>query len=216
MTDPTPANAYDPATVRRAAYRLSGYLTTLANESDRDRGKLAALRRGLGQPDGWHPQLANVVNPLIHDVPDRKTPIFYQVAALFGLHPDARRSGEQPAGRFVERSFTQALHLYTQQQARESGRKLEDVKKPLDRRVMALLNADSEDVFHHLRYAVSLLRGSEIPVDWAQLIIDLDRWDTPDREVQRRWSRAWWPTPAWATSESETATDQVTGQVTSS
>lgn len=214
MASSPPTAANDRAIVRGAAYRLGGYLTTLANEGDRDRAKLAALRRGLGQPDGWHPQLANVVNPLIHDVPDRKTPIFYQVAALFGLHPVARRSGEEPAGRFVERSFTQALHLYTQQQARESGRKLEDVKKPLDRRVMALLNSDNEDVFHHLRYATSLLRGSDIPVEWPRLIIDLDWWDTPDREVQRRWSRAWWPAPAWATSESEMATGQTTDQIT--
>lgn len=214
MAETVPPVAHDLDVIRRAAYRLSGHLAALANESDR--AKLAALRRGLGQPEGWHPQVANVVNPLIHDVPDRKAPIFYQVAALFGLHPLARRSGEAPAGRPVERSFTHALHLYIQQQARESGRKPEDVKKPLDRRVMALLNADSEDVFHHLRYTTSLLRGSEIPIDWAQLIIDLNWWETPDREVQRRWSRAWWPAPTWATNSDETAgdaADSTIGQV---
>jgi CRISPR system Cascade subunit CasB len=188
-----------PATIPRAAARLGGYLATLADESDRDRGKLAALRRGLGEPDGWHPQLANVVNPSIHDVPDHKAPIFYKVAALFGLHPVARRSGDnQPSGRLVERSFTHALHQYALQRSREGGGSIDDIKKPLDRRVMALLNADTEDVFHHLRYATSLLRGSDIPVDWVRLIIDLDRWDLPDREVQRRWSRAWWPAPGWA------------------
>lgn len=198
MSSSPPARPYDRALIPRAAARLGGYLTTLADESDRDRGKLAALRRGLGEPDGWHPQLANVVNPYIHDVPDRMTPMFYQVAALFGLHPVTRRSGEGTSGRFVERSFTHALHQHALQRSREGGGSIEDMKKPLDRRVMALLNADREDLFHHLRYATSLLRGSDIPVDWVQLIIDLDRWDLPDREVQRRWSRAWWPAPAWA------------------
>lgn len=193
------------ALIPRAAARLAGYLATLADESDRDRAKLAALRLGLGQPDGWHPQLANIVNPSIHDVPDWKAPIFYQVAALFGLHPVTQRPGEdQVPRRFAERSFTHALHLYAVQRAAERGASIDDVKKPLDRRVMALLNADRDDVFHHLRYTTSLLRGSDIPVDWARLIIDLDRWDTPDREVQRRWSRAWWPAPSWASPTADT------------
>lgn len=200
MSSSPPAAQYGRAVIPRAAARLGGYLATLADESDRDRAKLAALRRGLGEPDGWHPQLANVVNPYIHDdVPDRKTPIFYQVAALFGLHPVARRSGdEQPSRRLIERSFTHALHQRALQRSGEGGGSIEDIKKPLDRRVMALLNADREDLFHHLRYATSLLRGSDIPVDWVRLIIDLDHWDEPDREVQRRWSRAWWPAPGWA------------------
>lgn len=182
-----------------AARDLARSLAGLANDENRDRAKLAALRRGLGEPDGWHPQLANVVNPYLHDVSDYDAPIFYQVAALFGLHPVARRSGdEQTSGRFVERSFTHALHQRALQRSGEGGGSIEDIKKPLDRRVMALLNADREDLFHHLRYATSLLRGSDIPVDWVRLIIDLDHWDEPDREVQRRWSRAWWPAPGWA------------------
>ncbi|MGI8405312.1 MAG: type I-E CRISPR-associated protein Cse2/CasB [Thermomicrobiales bacterium] len=186
-----------PKTFRQVAYGLANYLSALATDENRDRAKLAALRRGLGKENGWDPQLASIVNPRIGTIPDRQATICYHVAALFGLHPVGWKRGEDDSARYENRSFTQSLHLLARQQSQEGGRSLDDIKQPLDRRAMALLNADSDDVFDHLRYAVSLLRGSEIPVDWGKLILDLDKWDEPDRAVQRRWSRAWWPAPRW-------------------
>ena len=186
-----------PRTFRQTAYGLAAYLSFLATDENRDRAKLAALRRGLGQPGGWDPQLASIVNPRIGNIHDRQATICYHVAALFGLHPVGWKRGEDDSARYENRSFTQSLHVLARQQSQEGGRLIEDIKQPLDRRVMALLNANSDDVFDHLRYAVSLLRGTEIPVDWGKLMLDLDRWDEPDRSVQRTWSRAWWPAPPW-------------------
>lgn len=188
---------------RAAAHRLAAALAVLADPERRDRGKLASLRRGLGQDDGWHPAVAMVVDPEIAnlEVRDERLLGFYQAAALFGLHPEPRRR-EVTAPRLIDRSFTRAMHELALRRASERGGALEDVKKPLDRRVIALLDADRADIFHHLRHAVGLLRGTDIGIDWAQLMLDLDDWDRPDRSVQRRWSRAWWPAPTWTAATS--------------
>ncbi len=195
-TSPTVAEP-PPKSFGQIAFGLAHYLSSLATDENRDRAKLAALRRGLGEEDGWDPQLASIVNPRIGTIHDDEATICYHVAALFGLHPVGWKRGGDDSARYENRSFTQSLHVLARQQSQEGGRLIEDIKQPLDRRVMALLNADSDDVFDHLRYAVSLLRGTEIPVDWGKLMLDLDRWDEPDRIVQRTWSRAWWPAPPW-------------------
>lgn len=190
--------ARTPKSFGQTAYGLAAYLSSLATDENRDRAKLASLRRGLGKPGGWDSQLANVVNPRINDVRDDQATICYQVAALFGLHPVGwpRAAGDATAERYPNRTFGRSLHLYALDKAK-SGGTLDDIKQPLDRRMMALLDANSDEVYDHLRYAVSLLRGTEIPVDWGKLMVDLDRWDDPARPVQRAWSRAWWPAPAW-------------------
>ncbi|MGB3307355.1 MAG: type I-E CRISPR-associated protein Cse2/CasB [Thermomicrobiales bacterium] len=187
----------------QVAYGLARYLSSLVSDENRDRAKLAALRRGLGRPGGWDPQLASIVNPLITDVKSKQQEeICYQVSALFGLHPVSWPQSEDETERYANRTFGRSLHLYAVDKAKEGGT-LEDIKLPLDRRMMALLDANSDDVFDHLRYAVSLLRGTEIPVDWGRLMVDLERWDDPDRHVQRAWSRAWWPAPYWISREAE-------------
>jgi len=190
-------------TFRQVAYGLAKYLASLVTEESRDRAKLAALRRGLGRPDGWDPQLASIVNPRITDISNKKQEeICYQVSALFGLHPVSWPRSDDETERHANRTFGRSLHLYAVDRAKEGGT-LEDIKQPLDRRMMALLDANSDDVFDHLRYAVSLLRGTEIPVDWGKLMMDLERWDDPDRHVQRAWSRSWWPAPHWISREAE-------------
>lgn len=208
----SPAIAHPPPKqLWQVAFRLARCLSALATDENRDRAKLASLRRGLGKENGWDPQLASIVNPQIGNINDRQATICYHVAALFGLHPVGRKNGEEETARNGNyRSFTQSLHLYAYDRFQNGGGSLDEIKQPLDRRVMALLNADGEDVFTHLRYAVSLLRNSTIPVDWEKLIVDLDRWDDPDRSVQRAWSRAWWRPPIWMDDTSPRVSSEAT------
>jgi CRISPR system Cascade subunit CasB len=42
---------------------------------------------------------------------------------------------------------------------------------------------------------VSLLKGRSVPVDWAQLLRDLQEWEWESRSVQRAWARAFWQRP---------------------
>lgn len=184
-----------PEAFQRASWRLASALEQMADEAARDRGKLAALRKGLGEPDGWHPAVAMVVDPVIggYELYPEQENALYLAASLFSLHPQVR---SRAAG---ERSYTlmDALNTLVRQRVEEGEGALDDMRASLDRRVIALLNADREDLPNHLRYTISLLRGTEIPVDWAQLMRDINDWTAPDRRVQRAWARAWWRAPAW-------------------
>jgi CRISPR type I-E-associated protein CasB/Cse2 len=110
-------------------------------------------------------------------------------AALFSIHPNIRqREARKPSS---------ILDSLSQLQV-SLGRTSDDHRQALDRRVMALLNADQEDVFHHLCHLIRLFRNSDIAIDWIQLAYDLDRWSLTDKTVQRRWARQWWePRHGW-------------------
>jgi CRISPR system Cascade subunit CasB len=104
------------------------------------------------------------------------------LAGLFALHPDSEwpRSERKPWKSNLGDSWRRLAN---------------DVESEgPERRFVALINAERDDVGEHLRHAVYLLRDHGIPVDWSQLLRDLLRWDAPDRTVQRRWSRSFWST----------------------
>jgi CRISPR system Cascade subunit CasB len=148
-----------------------------------NRAALAALRRGLGKPPGTTPEMYPYVVPL---APERGDDAYYLVAALFAWHP----SPWHGTGRSSNLGASMA-HV-----ARESG------SESIERRFVAMLNAPSEDLPEHLRHAVGLCRAHEVPVNWLQLLRDLQRWDMAGsgyRQVQRRWAGSFWnATPAEA------------------
>jgi CRISPR system Cascade subunit CasB len=71
----------------------------------------------------------------------------------------------------------------------------------IEKRFVALLNSDEDDLPLHLRHAVSLLAAASIPLDWTRLLLDVQAWGHPERYVQRQWSRDFWGASA---PESET------------
>jgi CRISPR type I-E-associated protein CasB/Cse2 len=60
------------------------------------------------------------------------------------------------------------------------------------KRFIALVDSERDDLAGHLRQAVSLLNAHDIAVDWAQLLLDLRRWDSEFRSAQWQWSRDFW------------------------
>lgn len=193
------ANVREPFEV--AIGRLSGLFFSLADESRRDRGALAGLRKGLGEPKGWHPAVSMVVDRAIGDVDlyNSQRDVLNITAALFSLHPHIRRRDEGVWGTSLMESLSQLQ--------KSLGRTSDEDRQALDRRVMALLNANKEDVFHHLRHLIRLFRNSDVAIDWMQLAHDLDRWASPERSVQRRWARNWWGAPAWVSRQNVTEPD---------
>lgn len=177
-----------------AVGRLSSLFFSLADESKRDRGTLAGLRKGLGEPKGWHPSVSMVVDRAIGDVHlrDSQRDVLNMTAALFSIHPNIRKR---------EGSWGTSLLVSLSQLQVSLGRTSDEDRQSLDRRVMALLNADQEDVFHHLRNLIRLFRNSEVAIDWMQLAYDLDRWSSTERSVQRRWARNWWGAPGWVSQQ---------------
>jgi CRISPR system Cascade subunit CasB len=68
----------------------------------------------------------------------------------------------------------------------------EDTEKRLEKYLIAVLNANYEDLQDHLRRIVSLLKSKDIPLNWSQLLYDIQHWNTNDRWIQHQWAEGFW------------------------
>jgi CRISPR system Cascade subunit CasB len=151
--------------------RFVDHLEKLRNAEDR--AALARLRRGLGKEPGTVADMHGLVLPwLPAGLPRRHEDACYLVAALFASHPQAGGAGT------LGQSF-----------ARLAGATESD---SVERRFVALLNCHEDELPALLRHAVSLLKSKEVPVNWRQLLYDVQHWSHPDRYVQRDWARDFW------------------------
>lgn len=160
------------------------YLENLVRKQDR--GALAHLRRGLGKPPGAAPEMYRYVVPFLPPAAFRRQEeAFYLIAALFAFwHQGKDRVDPNPPPNLG----ASLAHMVTSNN-----------EDSLDRRLTALLKSHPEDLPHHLRQVISLLKGKDVSVAWHQLLKDILNWDHPEGFVQRAWARAFWgrrPKPA--------------------
>ncbi len=141
----------------------------------RDRAALAHLRRGLGRTLGESGEMMPYVVPFLPEK-GRHDPYFL-VAALFASHPpeDNRKGisiGKAMCAVWVARDKTDSI----------------------EKRFVALLNANANDLPHHLRTAIGLIKAesSLAPLDYQRLLKDLRHWNHANRDVQRRWAQDFW------------------------
>lgn len=151
------------------------YLQSLVEKDDR--GALASLRRGLGQDPGSTPEMYRYVVPLLpENPPPWQEKSFYLIAALFASHPKITNKGNL------------GNHLAN---ARSEGN-----EEALERRFTALLSAHPDDLPDYLRQTISLLKSNqkEIPINWNQLLSDLQWWSHPEYgdRVRKNWATAFW------------------------
>lgn len=137
-----------------------------------DRGAMAALRRGLGQPAGTVYETYRYVVPWLGEQASAaQEEAYFLIASLFAYHPQEGGSGNLGA------SFART-------------RQPEGDDTAVERRFTALLTAHRQDLPFYLRQAISFLRSREVPVDYHQLLRDLLAWDRG--YVQRNWAQAFW------------------------
>ena len=159
-------------------HRFITYLQSLADQEDR--GALAALRRGLGQPPGTIPEMFPYV---VNQLPDNAYPgswtekSYYLIASLFALHPDSASEGN--LGTHFSRTLDRANP---------------DRNAATERRFNTLLTAHPDDLHYYLRQSISYLRSKEVAVNWHQLMGHLLQWDHPEKRtaVQKRWANQFW------------------------
>ena len=96
-----------------------------------------------------------------------KRQAYYLTAGLYALK-DGRHQSER----------TLARALREERDKRNSA--------SIEGRFLALLDADSDQIAHRLRYTVNLVEGG---LDFVRLLVDLWSWFRPDRVVQARWAR---------------------------
>lgn len=155
-----------------AENRFIGYLKGL--EKRQDRAALAHLRRGLGKP----PKTAMEMFPYLGQFLSHETKANYEntvfiVAALFAYYPDAKHtSGNLGA----------------------SLRELSDKNdsKSIEKRFVALLNAEAEDLPYYLRQIIGLLKSNDIGVNWERLFKDVQNWNSDRRFVHQKWAEQFW------------------------
>jgi CRISPR system Cascade subunit CasB len=190
MTETAPARAerqpLDERCLMRELQKLVPRDRADGTESG-DRAALAALRRGLGKAPGEAPEMFPVLYARIPEeqlpLPHWEQPTVFLVASLFALYPDAPPWPEASRAPW-QRNFGASLRQLAEQT---------DSDGP-ERRFVALLNSDDDDLPHHLRRIVSLLKSAKppVPVDWVLLIRDLRDWNYTDRRVQHHWASAFW------------------------
>ncbi|MGD0826587.1 MAG: type I-E CRISPR-associated protein Cse2/CasB [Desulfobaccales bacterium] len=170
---------------------LIDYLEDLVRKQDR--GALAALRRGVGRSPGTTMEMHRYVVPFLPHGRPWDEEFYYLVAALFAY--------------WYQGEIAVAAHPPDNLGASLARLKTSDTGPSLELRFTALLKSHRDDLPHHLRQAVGLLKSKDVPVNWRTLSRDLRHWDHEDGWVQRSWAKSFWGNESNTETES-TANDQ--------
>lgn len=138
----------------------------------KERAVLATLRRGLGKAPGTAIEMYPYLMPFGPWESEWEMKSYFMVAALFASHPAPGGTGSMGSTMAAVKSATGS--------------------ESIEKRFVALLNAHPDDLYRHLRHAVSLAKSKEIPVNWGQLLRDIKDWPSTTGIVQRRWARDFW------------------------
>lgn len=141
-----------------------------------DRAVLANLRRGLGKEAGTAMEMFPYVARFIQSSNRREEIAFLLVASLFGLYPTYSWKTEGKGRNNLGNSISL----------------LNDESGSIEKRFVALLNADEEDLPNHLRQIVSLLKANDKPINWKELLRGIKQWNRSDRKIQREWAKGFW------------------------
>lgn len=160
-----------------------------------DRGAIAALRRSLGfDPGAYVPAFASIERYASKDdVKPWRRQALYLMAGLYALHPE---------------------HAAGQSLAAVLARVMVKRKSPsIEKRFLALLATEPEELPYHLRQVVSLLAADGAPVDYGALLDDLTTWLVPHDFQRRDWLRQRWAQDFYrAAAPAEKATEPATAQ----
>lgn len=168
--------------------RITGILSM--PEGSTQRALLARLRRGVGKAPGELPELWGV---LFEDFPAKWMSVSgqatrsewaaYIALTLFALHQQSKDPKTTPMHRKGQ-SLGRALN-------RLAGGDDEEKERILRRFRQLAAAADIRGAAYHLRGLVQLLRGADIPLDYAALAWDLYQYQDIERmaDVRLRWAQ---------------------------
>ncbi|WP_229371756.1 type I-E CRISPR-associated protein Cse2/CasB [Umezawaea beigongshangensis] len=158
---------------------------------------LARLRRGVGKTPGTVNDILQYtladefVDRCAADEPTHAERAAHISLTLYALHQQSKDKPMHQRGWGVGRAVRR---LHPEEPGTTPG--------PVLRRFQALgTSADLDELVHHARGVVQLLRGKEIPLDYALFADDLVRWQRPGgaSAVRLRWGREFYRTRPAAT-----------------
>ena len=138
-----------------------------------DRGKLAALRRGLTDNPRLHVDAWPVVAGLGGDIGQ---PVFVAIAALFASYDEESNA----------RNFGETCRRIAQ----GDGEQIADSFERRFRRLLAC--GDVTDVIDQLRSWIRLAASRNVGVNYESLMFDLMLWNKFADDIRVRWARAFW------------------------
>lgn len=150
---------------------MSSFIEWLEKMSEGDTRVRAVLRRSLAFDPGAFPPAYPYVEPFVKAEDSAwKREVFYLVAGLWGLHLKEGLNG-QP----VSLGKASATHQIA------SG------STSTERRFIALLDADRDQLPHRLRQMIALLKDQ--PIDFDDLLQRLLYWNDDRKGSQNAWAR---------------------------
>ena len=159
------------------------YLNGLAKKQDR--AALAHLRRGLGKKPGDAMEMYPYVGRYAGEERGYDyTRAVFLTASLFAYHPEDSTQ---------VKNFGASVDMLERNLRPPNEGNNDQPKNPsIERRFVALLDADAEDLHYYLRQMIGLLKANSVPVNWDRLFKDIRNWSHDDRFVQRKWARSFW------------------------
>jgi len=146
----------------------------------------AVLKRSLAFDPGAYPPAFPYVEPRFDDDDGKwKRTVYYLVAGLWAQHFREARGAEQSLPAACSSHFV-----------------ANDKSPSIEKRFIALLDADEDQLAHRLRQMVALLKDYAINFD--SLLKDLLSWNHLDKFVQIRWAKAFYRTEFMTDREPET------------
>jgi CRISPR system Cascade subunit CasB len=158
------------------------FVQYLGRLQDTNRAALAILRRSLSFESGAYPPAYPLVERFVPrdcSARDSRRKSLYLVAGLYAQHP-----------KHGSKSLASAFGELMRQRGSDS----------IEKRFIALLGADAENLGVYLRQVVSLLAADDIPFDYGLLQDDLRLWLNADADhdwldnLRQRWARDFYRT----------------------
>ena len=150
---------------------MSGFIEWLEDLGEKDTRVRAVLRRSLAFDPGEYWRAYSYVEPFLKcEGNSWRRKMFYLVAGLWASHWAAGRTG-------APMSIGKACAVY------QSDKK----STSTERRFIALLDADGEQLPHRLRQMIALLK--EQSIDFGVLLEKLLYWDDDRKRTQNAWAR---------------------------
>ena len=138
-----------------------------------DRGKLAALRRGLTNNPRMHVDAWPVIASLGGDIGQ---PVYIAIAAFFASHPEESKA----------RNFGESCNRIAQGNDKK-------IVESFERRFRRLLACgDVADVTFQLRSWIRLAAGKNVGVNYESLFADLWNWRWHADDIRVKWARSFW------------------------
>ena len=169
-------------------WEFAAHLRSLLEQSRDGRAAMASLRRGLGKPAGTVYEMDRyVMTKLPKQARQGQEDAYYLVAALFAhWHQGKDKALENPPA-----NMGGSLRRLVEHQV-AAGADRSNADKTIERRLSAMLSAHPDELPEHLRRIVAILKAKDVPVNWAQLLHDLNCWERDSRSVQHEWARRFW------------------------